>query len=107
LDVSFYGPLNTAYNQVMDSWMTANPGRAVTQYQISAMLGPAYGKVATVGIATSGFVNTGLWPPNRHIFPDYMFSPSSVTDKSTAASATATTSDVDLSAKEQEETLGR
>lgn len=84
LDVSFYGPLSTAYNQVMDSWMRANPGRAVTQYQISRMLGEAYGRVATVGNATSGFLNTGLWPPNRHIFPDYMFSPSTVTDKATS-----------------------
>jgi len=39
LDVSFYGPLSSAYNQVMDSWMRAHPGQAVTQYQISRMLG--------------------------------------------------------------------
>lgn len=81
LDVSFYGPLSTAYNQVMDSWMRTNPGRAVTQYQVSRLLGEAYGKVATVGHAASGFLNTGLWPPNRNIFPDYMFAPASVTDR--------------------------
>jgi len=78
LDVSFYGPLSTAYNQVMDSRMRANAGRAVSQYQVSRMLGEMYGKVATVGIAASGFLNTGLWPPNRHIFPQYVFAPSSV-----------------------------
>ena len=88
LDVTFYGPLSTAYSQVMDSWMRANPGRAVTQYQISRILGEAYGKVATVGNATSGFLHTGLWPPNRHIFPEYMFSPSTVTDKNSAAATT-------------------
>jgi len=36
-----------------------------------------------------------------------MFSPSSVTDKSATTSATTITGDVDWSAKEQEETIGR
>jgi hypothetical protein len=107
LDVSFYGPLSTAYNQVMDSWMRANPGRAVTQYQVSRMLADAYGKVATVGNAASGFLHTGLWPPNRHIFLEYMFAPSSVTDKSTAAAAATTSTDVILPAEELTNTVGR
>jgi len=72
------------------------------------MLGQAYGKVATVGNATSGFMSTGLWPPNRHVFPEYyLFSPSSVTGKLATTSPAAITAIVDCCAKEQEETVRR
>ena len=38
LDVSFMGPLNTFYNQAIEKFLRNNPGRPVTQFQVSRLL---------------------------------------------------------------------
>ena len=81
LDVVFYGPLKTYFNQETTKWLKNHPGRTVTQFQISALLNAAYGKAATAGIATNGFLKTGLVPLNPEIFPDHLYAPADVTDK--------------------------
>jgi DDE superfamily endonuclease/helix-turn-helix, Psq domain len=81
LDVVFFGPLKTYFNQETTKWMKIHPGRAVTQFQISGLLNAAYGKAATVGIATSGFHQTGIVPFNPDIFPDHLYAPADVTDQ--------------------------
>ena len=55
LDVSFYGPLKTYYDQEVTKWLKCNPGRTVSQYQICPLFAKAYGKAATIAIAESGF----------------------------------------------------
>jgi hypothetical protein len=50
-----------------------NPTRVVTHYQIAGLLGKAYLKAATVGVAVNGFIRTGLFPYNRHIFHESEF----------------------------------
>lgn len=76
LDVSFYGPLKTYYNQEVHKWLRNHPGRVVTQYQICSLFTGAYGKAATIHNAQSSFQNTGLYPFNRDIFPQHLFVPS-------------------------------
>lgn len=80
LDVVFYGPLKTYFNQETTKWMKNHPGRAVTQFQISGLLNAAYGKAATTGIATSGFRRTGIVPFDPDIFPDDLYAPAEVTN---------------------------
>lgn len=80
LDVTFYGPLTSYYNQAIRRWLVNNPGRTVTHYQVGELFKEAYEKAATVGNATSGFLNTGIVPLNPNIFPEWMFSPSITTD---------------------------
>lgn len=81
LDVVFFAPLKVYFNQETTRWMKAHPGRAVTQYQISAIFNAAYGKTATTGIATNGFQQTGIVPFNPEIFPEYMYASAEVTDQ--------------------------
>jgi hypothetical protein len=84
LDVVFFGPLKTYFNQETTKWLKSHPGRAVTQFQISGLLNAAYGKAATAGIATSGFRQTGIVPFNPDIFPDHLYAPVDVTDQPVA-----------------------
>lgn len=80
LDVSFYSPLRTFYNQELTTWLKNHPGRTVTHFQVAEIFNPAYMKAATVKNATSGFSATGICPLNPNIFPEWMFSPADVTD---------------------------
>ncbi|KAH9630861.1 hypothetical protein HF086_014602 [Spodoptera exigua] len=80
LDVSFYGPLKTYFNQEVSTWLKNHPGRVVTHFQIGAILNKAYGKAATIQIAVNGFQKTGLWPVDPNIFPDYLFEPAETTN---------------------------
>ena len=81
LDVAFFGPLKTFFDQEVTSWMKNHPGRTVTQFQISSLFGLAYGKAANASNAISGFRATGISPLNPDIFPDDMYAPAEVTDQ--------------------------
>ena len=48
--------------------MKNQPNIVVTQYKIAGLVGKAYLKSATAGIAANGFRKTGLFPCKRHIF---------------------------------------
>ena len=73
LDVAFMGPLKTFYAQEIESWLRNNPGRVVTVYQISEILGKAYLRAATAEAAANGFRKTGLFPCYRHNFRQHEF----------------------------------
>lgn len=79
LDVSFFGPLTTYFNQEITTWLKNNPGRTVTQFQIAKLFSSAYGKAATIAIASAGFAKCGIFPVNPDIFPEHLFTPSIVT----------------------------
>lgn len=102
LDVSFFVSIKTFYDQEVRLWLKMNPGRAVTQYQISGLFAPAYAKAATVANAESGFRNTGIWPVNPDIFPDYLFAPAETTNLPLDAEQHACT-DVPLEMSGEEE----
>ncbi|KAI4465189.1 hypothetical protein MML48_3g00002243 [Holotrichia oblita] len=80
LDVAFFGPLTTYYDQEVTAWLKTHPGRTVSIYQIASLFTRAYNKTATVGIALSGFKATGISPLNPNIFPDHLYLPSAATD---------------------------
>ncbi|CAH1995185.1 unnamed protein product [Acanthoscelides obtectus] len=69
-DVSFFKPLNSYYNQAADKWLRTNPSQNITQFQVSALLGEAYAKAASVGNALSGFAKCGIWPLDPNVFDD-------------------------------------
>lgn len=70
LDVAFFGPLSTYYNQSISIWLKNNPGRTVSVYQVGTLFREAYEKAAVMKNAVSGFSNTGIFPFNPEIFPD-------------------------------------
>ncbi|KAJ3655894.1 hypothetical protein Zmor_015002 [Zophobas morio] len=80
LDVSFYGPLTSFYNQELISWLRNHPGRVITHYQVAEIFKTAYNKSATIENAEKGFAATGIYPFNSEVFPDWMFTPSEVTN---------------------------
>ncbi|XP_046973826.1 MFS-type transporter clz9-like [Vanessa cardui] len=73
LDVSFFKPLSTYYIQSTEKWLRTNPGRQVTQYQVAQLFGEAYERAAVIGNIVNGFRASGIWPTNRHIFPEHVF----------------------------------
>jgi hypothetical protein len=76
LDVTFFGPFKTYFSQSSDNWMTSHPGRAITEAQIGRLVSEAFGRAATAGIATKGFLETGIWPFNQNKFTAADFAPS-------------------------------
>lgn len=80
LDVAFFGPLTTFYNQELNLWLKNHQGRTVTHYQVAGIFKNAYQKAATLSNAEKGFSTTGIYPFTPDIFPDWMFAPSEVTD---------------------------
>jgi len=80
LDVAFFGPLGTYYDEAARTWMRQHPGRAVTSWQVAELFGSAYCKAASLGSAVSGFTASGLWPLNIGVFSDCDFAASAVTN---------------------------
>ncbi|XP_025195696.1 tigger transposable element-derived protein 6-like [Melanaphis sacchari] len=73
LDVSFMGPLNTFYVQAIEKFLRNNPGRVVSQFQVSKLFGEAYIKAATQMTAINGFRKCGIVPLDPNIFDDSDF----------------------------------
>ena len=81
LDRTVYGPLKRYYNAACDGWIVSNKGRTMSIYDIPAMVGIAFSRAMTPGNILSGFKVSGVFPFDRHIFPDSEFLPSDVTDR--------------------------
>ena len=64
--------------------------RPVTTWQVAELLGEAYGRAATVGIARSGFRASGLWHLDINVFCDADFSAAAFTDVAVLPSVTTT-----------------
>lgn len=81
LDVSFMAPLNTFYSQEVKTWLRANPGRVVTQFQIGSIFGKAYNRAASIQTAVSGFRKTGICPTDRNVFGEADFAAAETTER--------------------------
>lgn len=81
LDVSVFSAFKTYYNGAIDSWMMKNPGTPVTIFQIAECVGYAFDKAMTPENIKSGFKKCGIMPFDRHVFQDFEFMSSSVTDR--------------------------
>ncbi|XP_076799909.1 uncharacterized protein LOC143445003 [Clavelina lepadiformis] len=73
LDLTFFKPLMTYYYQQIEQWLRANPGRAVSAFQICRLFGLAYRKAANVSCAVNGFRKAGIYPVNMLVFNDSDF----------------------------------
>lgn len=81
LDVGFFAPLQTYYNQEIQKWMKQFPGRTVTHFQVAGLFKNAYLKAAIPLTAINAFQKTGIVPFNPDVFEEWHFAPSLVTDK--------------------------
>ena len=70
LDIVFYGPLKTAYNQDADNWMVSHAGKGITDYEVAEVFGCSYSRVANVDKGRSGFEHAGIFPYNANKFTE-------------------------------------
>lgn len=80
LDVSFMGPFNTFYVQAIEKYLRNNPGRVVSQFQVSSLLGEAFLRAAMPSTAINGFRKCGIVPLDPSVFSDVNFVAAEVTD---------------------------
>lgn len=81
LDRTVFGPLKHYYNTAASDWMSVNPGKNLSIYDIPGLLSIAYPKAFTIGNIVSGFRATGIWPFNSQIFTDDEYASSIATDR--------------------------
>lgn len=79
LDVSFFGPLKTAYSNVCNDFLTMNPGQTVAVKNVPSLFHKAYAKAATLNNAVKGFEAAGIVPLNSQIFSAEEFEPAVTT----------------------------
>jgi len=77
LNRSFFNPLKVYYDQACRSFISNHPGQSITKLQFSTLLNQAWGKAATVEIATNGFQICGLHPINRLAISKHAYAPPS------------------------------
>jgi hypothetical protein len=69
LDVGFFGPLLTHYDEAVRKFLVRNPGSPVTQIHVCGLVNEAYQKCATIEIGSNSFRSCGIWPINKNVFP--------------------------------------
>ncbi|KAJ8884129.1 hypothetical protein PR048_015986 [Dryococelus australis] len=65
LDRAVYGP-KTFFEQEINIFQKAHPGRIMNQLDIARLVTPAFLKSASAKYAVHRFSSTGLWPYNKH-----------------------------------------
>lgn len=81
LDRTVFGPFKKSVNGQCDAWISSNPGKAMTIYDIPGIVKSSWPASATNANILSGFHCTGIWPLNPDIFQDHEYMPSIVTDR--------------------------
>lgn len=81
LDRTVYGPFKRYYNSACDTWMTNNPAKPMTIYDIPQIVAKAYPLAFTPSNIQAGFAATGISPFNRDVFGDDEYLSSFVTDR--------------------------
>ena len=79
LDIGVYGPFKRYYSSFCDSWMTSNPGKPLSIYEVAELSGHAFHKAFTIENITS-FRSSGIHPFNPDDFHNDAFLPALVTD---------------------------
>ncbi|CAK1547896.1 unnamed protein product [Leptosia nina] len=104
LDVTVFGPFKARYRASMNDWMTSNPGKTVTIYNVAQFAKDAFFAAFNMNNISSGFKNTGIWPINKNIFSDEDFLPAFVTDRpQNLKTPTDLSEDSDKSSSNEEE----
>ncbi|KAK9679542.1 hypothetical protein QE152_g39954 [Popillia japonica] len=85
--LAVYGPFKARYNVAATTWMTNNPGKTISIYNINELAGLAFNKAMTRGNILSAFRKTGIQPFNADNFLEEDFLMSSATDRPATAPA--------------------
>lgn len=80
LDQFVYGPFQQYIKICMTSWMTNNPGKKITIYDVPSISSNALINAATPRNIINGFSMSGIWPFNRDVFTENEVAPAVVTN---------------------------
>lgn len=78
LDVSFYGPLKSAYNSECSKYLRNHPHEKITPFEVAELFNNAFIRVATPEKAIKGFQATGICPYNPDVFTAEDFEPAAL-----------------------------
>lgn len=81
LDRTVFGPYKTYYGEACNDWMVNHPGKTISIYDVSELVGKAFAKAFTITNIIKGFAVTGICPYNEDVFGDDEFLSSYVTDR--------------------------
>ena len=81
LDRTTYGAFKKYYYAACDTWMVNHPGKPLTIYEVSTVVGEAFPRAFTPQTIQAGFRVSGCYPVNRNIFREDEFLSSFVTDR--------------------------
>ena len=73
LDKSIFGPFKKFYFTAADNWMSSNPGKTITIYDISKLVSNAFRNAMIPNNIVAGFLATGLMPYNPDAFKDEVY----------------------------------
>lgn len=93
LDLTFFGPLKTAYNRECSLFLKQHGFQRISKEDVPILLKSAYEKVAGVSKAVSGFSKPGIFPFNDDVFGDEDFLPSEIGSATTDNVVSATRPD--------------
>ena len=60
LDVSVFGPIKRNYSALCDAWLTSNPNKFISIYDVTKISSEAYARAFNIPNITSGFKATGI-----------------------------------------------
>ena len=66
LDKGVFGPLKRSWREECHSYIMNNPGKVITRYQFSMLIGKAWMKSVIPSNIVSGFRITGIYPTDRY-----------------------------------------
>ncbi|KAF5278025.1 hypothetical protein FQR65_LT15826 [Abscondita terminalis] len=81
LDIAVFGPFKAHLRSAFNDWMSSNPGKQISIYDIPGLANKAYLSSFTPKNIIKSFEKPGLWPINRLVFTDEDFISSAVTDR--------------------------
>ena len=70
-----HGPLKPYWCQAIEKWPRSHPGRAVTEYKISQLLGESFSEAFTPANIASGFSKPSIFPFNNDVWLESDFLP--------------------------------
>lgn len=71
--IAFMSPFKAYYSQEVETWLSNNPFRSLSCYQVGELMGKAYAKCATLQIAENGFRKCGILPFDKNKFKESDF----------------------------------
>ena len=75
LNVSFYGPLKTAYHNECDKYLKNHPREKITPNEVADIFNKAFARVTTLEKVQEGFQTTGIFPVDDDVFTNEDFLP--------------------------------